>query len=124
MSVFTPTILALNYPHASAIRIQLLSVPPNMSVSLEYLPRPTGLMPFSCAWVFSITLIYLAMRYKMHAAAALVGVLLTIIGYGTWVATDATYIKTRYACLFLNTMGGCYGAHSICVSHPETITTA
>ncbi|KAJ7796213.1 major facilitator superfamily transporter [Mycena olivaceomarginata] len=92
MSVFTPTILALNYPHASAIRIQLLSVPPNI-----------------CAWVFSITLIYLAMRYKMHAAAALVGVLLTIIGYGTWVATDATYIKTRYACLFLNTMGGCYG---------------
>ncbi|KAJ7324011.1 major facilitator superfamily transporter [Mycena albidolilacea] len=92
MSVFTPTILALNYPHASAIRIQLLSVPPNI-----------------CAWVFSITLIYLAMRYKMHAAAALVGVILTIIGYGTWVATDATYIKTRYACLFLNTMGGCYG---------------
>ncbi|KAJ7832645.1 major facilitator superfamily transporter [Mycena olivaceomarginata] len=92
MSVFTPTILALNYPHASAMRIQLLSVPPNI-----------------CAWVFSIILIYLAMRYKMHAAAALIGVLLTIIGYGTWVATDATYIKTRYACLFLNTMGGCYG---------------
>ncbi|KAJ7811557.1 hypothetical protein B0H14DRAFT_2606486 [Mycena olivaceomarginata] len=44
----------------------------------------------------------------MHATAALVGVLLTIIGYGTWVATDATYIKMWYACLFLNTMGGCY----------------
>jgi hypothetical protein len=34
MSVFTPTILALNYPHASAIRIQLLSVPPSVCVSV------------------------------------------------------------------------------------------
>ncbi|KAF7355969.1 Major facilitator superfamily transporter [Mycena venus] len=92
MSVFTPTILALNYPHASAIRIQLLSVPPN-----------------ACAWAFSVALIYLAMRYKMHGAAALVGALFTIAGYGTWLATDASYIKTRYTCLFLNTMGGCYG---------------
>ncbi|KAJ7648777.1 major facilitator superfamily domain-containing protein [Mycena polygramma] len=92
MSVFTPTILALNYPHASAIRIQLLSVPPSV-----------------CAWAFSMLLIYLAMRYKMHAAAALVGALFTIAGYGAWLATDATYVKTRYTCLFLNTMGGCYG---------------
>ncbi|KAJ7676529.1 major facilitator superfamily domain-containing protein [Mycena polygramma] len=92
MSVFTPTILALNYPHASAIRIQLLSVPPSV-----------------CAWAFSMFLIYLAMRYKMHAAVALVSALFTIAGYGAWLATDATYVKTRYACLFLNTMGGCYG---------------
>jgi hypothetical protein len=38
MSVFTPTILALNYPHASPIRIQLLSVPPNVLVSSLFLP--------------------------------------------------------------------------------------
>jgi hypothetical protein len=50
------------------------------------------------------------MRYKKHAAAALVGALLTLAGYGTWLATDPTFIKTRYACLFLNTMGGSYGA--------------
>ncbi|KAJ7897664.1 major facilitator superfamily transporter [Mycena olivaceomarginata] len=92
MSVFTPTILALNYPHASPIRIQLLSVPPNV-----------------CAWALSLLLVYLAMRYKKHAAAALVGALLTLAGYGTWLATDPTFIKTRYACLFLNTMGGSYG---------------
>ncbi|KAJ6514608.1 major facilitator superfamily transporter [Mycena vulgaris] len=92
MSVFTPTILALNYPHATSIRIQLLSVPPNV-----------------CAWGFSMILVYIAMRYKQHAAAALVGALFTIAGYGTWLATDATYIQTRYTCLFLNTMGGCYG---------------
>ncbi|KAJ6548658.1 major facilitator superfamily domain-containing protein [Mycena capillaripes] len=92
MSIFTPTILALNYPHVSAIRIQLLSVPPSV-----------------CAWALSMSLIYLAMRYKLHAPAALAGALLTIAGYGTWLATDATYIKTRYTCLFLNNMGGCYG---------------
>ncbi|KAJ7906985.1 major facilitator superfamily transporter [Mycena leptocephala] len=92
MSVFTPTILALNYPHASAIRIQLLSVPPS-----------------ACAWALSMTLISLAMRLKLHAPAALVGALLTIAGYGTWLATDASYVRTRYTCLFLNTMGGCYG---------------
>ncbi|KAJ6511763.1 major facilitator superfamily domain-containing protein [Mycena vulgaris] len=92
MNVFTPTILALNYPHATSIRIQLLSVPPNV-----------------CAWGFSMVLVYLAMRYKQHAAAALVGAVFTVAGYGTWLATDVTYIQTRYTCLFLNTMGGCYG---------------
>ncbi|KAJ7358611.1 major facilitator superfamily domain-containing protein [Mycena albidolilacea] len=92
MTVFAPTILALNYPHASPIRIQLLSVPPNI-----------------CAWALSLSLVYFAMRYKKHAAAALVGALLTLAGYGTWLATDPTFIKTRYACLFLNTMGGSYG---------------
>ncbi|KAJ6514592.1 hypothetical protein DFH09DRAFT_1431740 [Mycena vulgaris] len=53
-------------------------------------------------------LVYLAMRYKQHAAAAQVGALFTIAGHGTWLATVATYIQTRYTCLFLNTMGGCY----------------
>jgi hypothetical protein len=57
-----------------------------------------------------MTLISLAMRLKLHAPAALVGALLTIAGYGTWLATDASYVRTRYTCLFLNTMGGCYGA--------------
>ncbi|KAJ6478156.1 MFS transporter [Mycena vitilis] len=92
MSVFTPTILAFNYPHASAIRIQLLSVPPSVY-----------------AWVFSMLLICLAMRYRTHPTAALVGALFTTAGYGAWLATDTSYIKPRYTCLFLNTMGGCYG---------------
>ncbi|KAJ7167239.1 hypothetical protein C8R43DRAFT_169262 [Mycena crocata] len=92
MNMFTPTILQLNYPTATAIQIQLLSVPPDV-----------------CAWGFSVTLVYIAMRYRRRGAAALIGALFTIAGYGTWLATDATYIKTRYTCIFLNTMGGCYG---------------
>ncbi|KAJ7131183.1 major facilitator superfamily domain-containing protein [Mycena epipterygia] len=92
LSVFTPTILALNYPHATAIRIQLLSVPPSV-----------------CSWAFAMALVYIGMHRRAHAPAALVGALFTIAGYGTWLATDTTYVKTRYTCLFLNTMGGCYG---------------
>ncbi|KAJ7063960.1 major facilitator superfamily domain-containing protein [Mycena amicta] len=92
MSVFTPTILALNYPHASAVQIQLLAVPPNI-----------------CAWAFSLILITLAMRYGKHGLAALIGALLTVVGYATWLATNSSFVKTRYACIFLNTMGGCYG---------------
>ncbi|KAJ7137113.1 major facilitator superfamily domain-containing protein [Mycena epipterygia] len=91
MNVFTPTILALNYPHATAIRIQLLSVPPSLS------------------WAFAMALMYIGMHRRAHAPAALVGAVFTIAGYGTLLATDATYIKTHYTCLFLNTLGGCWG---------------
>ncbi|KAJ7486663.1 major facilitator superfamily transporter [Mycena latifolia] len=92
MNVFTPTILALNYPSATPVKIQLLAIPPSV-----------------CAWGFAVGLVYIAMRYQKHAVAALVGAIFTIAGYGTWLSTDATYIQTRYTCLFLNTMGGCYG---------------
>ncbi|KAF7331387.1 Major facilitator superfamily transporter [Mycena kentingensis (nom. inval.)] len=53
MSVFTPTILALNYPGSSPIQIQLYAVPPNIA-----------------AWILSLILITLAMRYKKHGPAA------------------------------------------------------
>ncbi|KAJ7290322.1 major facilitator superfamily domain-containing protein [Mycena rebaudengoi] len=92
LGIFTPTILALNYPDASPIRLQLLSVPPNV-----------------CAWAFSMLLIYVAMRHHLHGAAAITAALLTVAGYATWLASTSTSIKTRYTCLFLNTMGGAYG---------------
>ncbi|KAJ7358610.1 hypothetical protein DFH08DRAFT_953728 [Mycena albidolilacea] len=81
MNVFMPTILAFNYPHASPIRIQLLSMSSNI-----------------CAWALALTIVYLAMRYKKHAAAALPAALLPLLG------------TTRYACFPLTTMGGSYGS--------------
>jgi hypothetical protein len=54
-------------------------------------------------------LIYVAMRHHLHGAAAITAALLTVAGYATWLASTSTSIKTRYTCLFLNTMGGAYG---------------
>lgn len=38
---------------------------------------------------------YTAMRFKQHALCAIIGGLMSTSGYGIWVATDSTYVKTR-----------------------------
>lgn len=48
---------------------------------------------------------YYAMKRSQHGLASMFGALLTIIGYTIWIATDATYIKTRYAAIFINASG-------------------
>ncbi|KAJ7509513.1 hypothetical protein B0H11DRAFT_1959960 [Mycena galericulata] len=90
MSVFTPTIPALNYPNSTAIQLRLISVPPD-----------------ACARAFSMVLVCIAMHRDMHCATSLVGAPLTITGYGTWLATNAIFIKTRYARLFLRWLHQC-----------------
>lgn len=45
------------------------------------------------------------MKTKQHGIACGFGALLTVIGYSIWLATDGTYIKTRYAAIFINSAG-------------------
>ena len=35
------------------------------------------------------------MRYKQHAFCAILGGLMSTVGYGIWTATDSTFVKTR-----------------------------
>lgn len=92
LNSFLPTVIKLNYPGASAVRIQLLSVPPNVF-----------------AWGWATLMAWVAMRYRQHAYVAMLGGLFSVIGYAMWVATDATFIKIRYSAIFLCQGSGYYG---------------
>jgi len=62
---FLRTVIKLNYPGASSVHIQLLSVPPNVF-----------------AWGWAMIMAYVAMRYKQHAYVAMLGGLFSTVSLG------------------------------------------
>ncbi|TFL00334.1 major facilitator superfamily domain-containing protein [Pterulicium gracile] len=89
LGIFLPSILRVNYPEASTIRIQLLVVP-----------------VYAVAGVVSLICTIGCVRYRIHWPFCLFGGVLTIIGYSIWITTDSTFTKARYAACFLNLTGG------------------
>ncbi|TDZ15558.1 putative transporter [Colletotrichum orbiculare MAFF 240422] len=87
LSIFTVTILRLNYPDRSTVGIQLLSVPPPI-----------------VGMVFGLGVSYVTMKTRRHGVAIACCAGLNVVGYSIWLAsTDA---QARYAAIFLNTAGG------------------
>ncbi|GKT96356.1 MFS transporter [Colletotrichum tofieldiae] len=87
LSIFTVTILRLNYPGRSTVEIQLLSVPPPI-----------------VGMIFGLGVAYVTMKTRMHGVAIAVCASLNVIGYSIWLAS--TNAQARYAAIFLNTAGG------------------
>ncbi|KDN67121.1 putative major facilitator superfamily transporter, partial [Colletotrichum sublineola] len=87
LSIFTVTILRLNYPGRSTVEIQLLSVPPPIF-----------------GMIFGLGVAYITMKTRMHGVAIAVCASLNITGYSIWLAS--TNVQARYAAIFLNTAGG------------------
>ncbi|KAF9869578.1 major facilitator superfamily transporter [Colletotrichum karsti] len=87
LSIFTVTILRLNYPDHSTVGIQLLSVPPPL----------VGL-------VFGLCLAYVTMKTRKHGIAIAGCAVLNIIGYSIWLTSKN--VQARYAAIFINTAGG------------------
>ncbi|KAJ1325299.1 MFS transporter ACS family allantoate permease [Microdochium nivale] len=87
LSIFTVSILKLNYPERSAVEIQLLSVPP----------------PIFGA-VFGMCVAYVTMKTQRHGLAIACCAAINVVGYSIWVAS--TNAQARYAAIFLNTAGG------------------
>lgn len=87
LSIFTPTILRLNYPGRSIIDIQLLSVPPPL-----------------VGTVISLSIAYLTMKTGKHGIAIACAAAANVLGYSIWLAT--TDVQARYAAVFINTAAG------------------
>ncbi|KAK2022105.1 MFS general substrate transporter [Colletotrichum zoysiae] len=87
LSIFTATILRLNYPGRSTVEIQLLSVPPSIF-----------------GMVFGLGVAYVTMKTRMHGVAIAACAGLNVVGYSIWLAS--TNVQARYAAIFLNTAGG------------------
>ena len=87
LSIFTVTILRLNYPDRSTVGIQLLSVPPPL-----------------VGMVFALGVAYISMKTRKHGYAIACAAMLNIIGYSIWLASKN--VQARYAAIFLNTAGG------------------
>ncbi|GJC97449.1 major facilitator superfamily transporter [Colletotrichum higginsianum] len=87
LSIFTVTILRLNYPGRSTVEIQLLSVPPPLF-----------------GMVFGLGVAYVTMKTRKHGVAIAMCAALNVIGYSIWLAS--TNAQARYAAIFLNTAGG------------------
>jgi hypothetical protein len=66
LSIFTPTILRLNYPGSTTVKIQLLSVAPAI-----------------VAAIVALTCCYVAMRTRSHGFVTIFGASLSVIGYGS-----------------------------------------
>ncbi|KAH7021366.1 major facilitator superfamily transporter [Microdochium trichocladiopsis] len=87
LSIFTVTILKLNYPGRSTVEIQLLSVPPPIFGAL-----------------FGLAVAYVTMKTQKHGIAIACCAAVNVIGYSIWIAS--TNAQARYAAIFLNTAGG------------------
>lgn len=87
LSIFTVTILRLNYPGRSTVQIQLLSVPPPM-----------------VGMVLALLVAYIAMRTRKHGYAIAFAATINVVGYSIWLGSKST--QARYAAIFLNTAGG------------------
>ncbi|TLS24171.1 hypothetical protein PpBr36_08504 [Pyricularia pennisetigena] len=87
LSIFTVTILRLNYPGLSTVQIQLLSAPP----------------PIVGA-AFALCMAYVAMKTRRHGLVIAACAGLNVIGYGIWLGSSSSQL--RYAAIFLNTGGG------------------
>ncbi|WYZ39394.1 hypothetical protein EsH8_III_001308 [Colletotrichum jinshuiense] len=87
LSIFTVTILKLNYPGRSTVGIQLLSVPPPI-----------------VGMIFGLCVAYVTMKTRKHGVAIAGCATLNVIGYSIWLGS--TNPQARYAAIFLNTAGG------------------
>jgi hypothetical protein len=66
LSIFTPSILRLNYPGSSTVKIQLLAVAPSI-----------------VAAIIALVACYVAMRTRAHGYVTIFGASLSVIGYGS-----------------------------------------
>jgi hypothetical protein len=89
LSIFTATILRLNYPEKSLVQIQLLSSAPPL-----------------VGMIFGLTVAYITMRTRKHGVFIAFCASLCVLGYALWLGSTDPQI--RYAALFFNTAGG-YG---------------
>ncbi|KAI9164134.1 LOW QUALITY PROTEIN: transporter [Paramyrothecium foliicola] len=87
LSIFTATILRLNYPDRTLIQIQLLSAAPPM-----------------VGMAFGMGVSYITMKTRQHGIAIAVCAAICVAGYSIWIAS--TDPQARYAAIFLNTAGG------------------
>ncbi|KAH8798009.1 major facilitator superfamily domain-containing protein [Flagelloscypha sp. PMI_526] len=89
LGLFLPSILKVNYPGSSAVRIQLLAVP-----------------VYVCAAGVALITTWGCIRFKIHWPFCLFGGFCNVIGYSIWLGTKSTQVDARYAACFLNLMGG------------------
>ena len=89
LGVFLPSILRLNYPDATNVRIQLLTVP-----------------VYAVAMCFALVVSYLCVRFRVHWWAAVMAGCMAIVGYGIWTGTSALDKEVRYAACFINMSSG------------------
>jgi sugar phosphate permease len=87
LSIFTATILRLNYPDRSTVQIQLLSAAPPL-----------------VGMVFGLAVSYVTMKTRQHGVAIAGCAAMCVTGYSIWIAS--TNPQARYAAIFLNTAGG------------------
>lgn len=87
LSIFTATILRLNYPDRTTVQIQLLSSAPPL-----------------VGMVFGLGVSYITMKTRQHGIAIALCAGMCVIGYSIWIAS--TDPQARYAAIFLNTAGG------------------
>ncbi|KAJ4982903.1 hypothetical protein SVAN01_11605 [Stagonosporopsis vannaccii] len=89
LSIFTATILRLNFPNRSLIQIQLLSSAPPL-----------------VGMVFGLGVAYITMKTRKHGIAIAACASLCVLGYAVWLGSQNP--QARFAAIFLNTAGG-YG---------------
>lgn len=89
LSIFTATILRLNFPTKSLIQIQLLSSAPPL-----------------VGMVFALGVAYTTMKTQRHGVAVAACASLCVLGYAIWLASRNP--AARFAAVFVNTAGG-YG---------------
>ncbi|KAF5364685.1 hypothetical protein D9758_005600 [Tetrapyrgos nigripes] len=89
LGIFLPSILQVNYPGASPVRIQILVIPIYVTAGVIAL-----LVTIGC------------IKTGRHFPFLLFAGACTITGYSIWLATDSSSAKARYAACFLNMTGG------------------
>ncbi|KAL1747009.1 major facilitator superfamily domain-containing protein [Schizophyllum fasciatum] len=89
LGIFLPSILEVNYPDASTVRIQLLVIPIYIAA-----------MAVATACAVGCT------KYRVHWPFLLFSGALTLTGYSIWVAAPESAHRARYAACFLNLAGG------------------
>jgi hypothetical protein len=89
LSIFTATILRLNFPAKSLIQIQLLSSAPPL-----------------VGMVFALSVAYVTMKTRGHGIAIACCASLCVLGYAIWLGSRNP--SARFAAIFFNTAGG-YG---------------
>jgi MFS family permease len=89
LSIFTATILRLNFPARSLIQIQLLSSAPPL-----------------VGMVFALGVAYITMKTRRHGVAIACCASFCVLGYAIWLGSRSP--SARFAAIFFNTAGG-YG---------------
>jgi hypothetical protein len=107
LSIFTVTILRLNYPGRTTVEIQLLSVPPPL-----------------VGMVVGLAVAYITMKTQKHGYAIAIAATMNVIGYSIWLGSTNT--QARYAAIFINTAGGyCFGtlimSWTLANASPDTV---